>query len=98
MASGFSLGKLFSKKIGGGVRSPREVKPGMRYRQTRQLGSVWVVKRMVHTLGNDLPHAMIAREEVESDTRVISVSALRDSHFYRYVPAEENPAETVEAD
>ncbi len=81
------------------MRSPREVKPGMRYQQTRQLGSVWVVKRMVKTLGNDIPHAMIAREEVESDTRVISVSALLDKHFFEYVPPKEAPPEgTVEAD
>jgi hypothetical protein len=91
MSSTFSLRKLFSKGSGGAMRSPREVKPGMRYQQTRQLGSVWVVKRMVNTLGNDLPHAMIVREEVESDTRVISVSALLDKHFFQYVPPKENP-------
>lgn len=91
MASGFSLSKLFSKKIG--TRSPREVKPGMRYRQTRQLGSIWIVKRQVKTLGNELPHVMIAREEMEDETRVISVSALRDSHFYRYIQPEDSPVE-----
>ena len=100
MPSGFSLGKLFSKGYRrSGGRGPREVKPGMRFQQTRQLGSVWVVKRMVHTLGYDIPHVMIAREEVESDTRVIAVSALQDKHFFQYVPPKENPPqETPEAD
>ncbi len=96
MASRFSLGKLFSKGYRrSGGRAPREVKPGMRFQQTRQLGSVWVVKRMVHTLGNDLPHAMIAREDVESDTRVIAVSALQDKHFFQYVPPKENPPQAT---
>ena len=91
MNTGFSLGKLFSKGLGGGVKSPREIQPGMRYQQTRQLGSIWIVKRAVKTLGNELPHVMIVREEMEDETRVISVSALQDPHFYRYVPAKDAP-------
>ena len=91
MNTGFSLGKLFSKGLGGGVKSPKEIQPGMRYQQTRQLGSIWIVKRAVKTLGNELPHVMIAREEMEDETRVISVSALQDPHFYRYVPAKDTP-------
>ena len=91
MLSGFSLRKLFSKGGGALARRPREVKPGMRYQKTPQLDSVWVVKRMVHTLGKDIPHALIAREEVDSDTRVISVSALQDRHFFQYLPPKENP-------
>ncbi len=95
MNTGFSLGKLFSKGLGGGVKSPREIQPGMRYQQTRQLGSIWIVKRAVKTLGNELPHVMIVREEMEDETRVISVSALQDPHFYRYVPAKDAPHQEV---
>ena len=91
MNTGFSLSKLFSKGLGSGVKSPREIQPGMRYQQTRQLGSIWIVKRTVKTLGNELPHVMIAREEMEDETRVISVSALQDTHFYKYVPAKDVP-------
>jgi len=92
MSRKFSLGKLFTKNGGHpSGRAPREVEVGMRYQQTRQLGSVWVVKRKVEAFGQSLPHVMIAREEVDSDTRVISVSALQDRHFFRFVPHEENP-------
>ena len=92
MNTGFSLSKLFSKGLGSGVKSPKEIQPGMRYQQTRQLGSIWIVKRVVKTLGNELPHVMIAREEMQDETRVIAVSALQDSHFYKYVPAKDAPS------
>ncbi len=94
MASGFSLKKLFG---GDGWSGPRTIEAGMRYRQTRQMGSIWVVIRTVKPLNNDLPHVMIAREGYMDETRVISVSALRDRNFYRYVqpedPFEEDPAD-----
>ena len=95
MNTGFSLSKLFSKGLSGGVKSPKEIQPGMRYQQTRQLGSIWIVKRAVKTLGNELPHVMIAREEMEDETRVIAVSALQDTHFYKYVPAKDAPQQEI---
>lgn len=88
MASGFSLKKLFGKTAQN-WSGPRDIKVGMRYRQTRQMGSIWVVIRTVKPLGNELPHVMIAREGYMDETRVISVSALRDRNFYRFVPTEE---------
>jgi len=88
MAGNFSLRKLFSSDSWSG---PREIEVGMRYRQTRQMGSVWVVIRTVKPLGNELPHVMIAREGYMDETRVISVSALRDRNFYRYIPPDDTP-------
>lgn len=92
MASAFSLKKLFGKTAQN-WSGPRDVEVGMRYRQTRQMGSIWIVIRTVKPLGNELPHVMIAREGYLDETRVISVSALRDRNFYRYVPPEDPPVE-----
>jgi hypothetical protein len=100
MAGGFSLKKLFGKGAAG-WSGPKTVEPGMRFRQTRQLGSIWKVTRKVESFGQSLPHVMIIREGYEDETRVISVSALRDTRFYQFIPpeegAEENPPQTNEA-
>lgn len=85
MVSGFSLSKLFHKR---GARQPRDISPGMRYKQLSQLGSVWVVKRLVRPAGQGLPHVMIEREGEGGDTRVIAVAALKDTSAYRYLPPE----------
>ncbi len=90
MAAKFSLRKLFSND-GHGWSGPKDIRVGMRYRQTRQMGSVWIVIRTVKPLGNELPHVMIAREGYLDETRVISVSALRDRNFYRFIPPEDPP-------
>lgn len=92
MGNGFSLNKLFGKG-GAGWSGPKTVEPGMRFRQTRQLGSIWKVTRKVESFGQSLPHVMIVREGYEDETRVISVSALRDSRFYRFIPPEEKAEE-----
>lgn len=44
-------------------------------------GRVWVVIRL-WTASDGLPHARMENEGRERETRIISVSALMDRHFY----------------
>ena len=83
MALGFSLEKFFAN---GHSHGPKTIKPGMRYRQTRQLGRVWVVKRKLEPAASALPHVMIACENAEYETRVIAESALKDSEYFQFLP------------
>ena len=92
MSPGFSLGKLFTN---GHNHEPESIKPGMRYRQTPQLGRVWVVKRKLEPAAAMLPHVMIYCEDYELETRVIAESALKDAEYFKFLP-ESKPAEASE--
>ncbi|HXV73957.1 MAG TPA: hypothetical protein VD713_04440 [Sphingomonadales bacterium] len=61
----------------------------MRFKEVGNFGSVWVVTRMVKPLNSVIPHVVITPESVESEARVISANALRDSAFYKYLPPAE---------
>jgi hypothetical protein len=95
MAEGFSLRRLFFKD-GGSVRAPKDIAPGMRFKEKGKLGSVWVVTRTVKPFASAIPHVVIAPENVASEARVISTHALRDASFYKYLPPAP-PAETPKA-
>jgi len=47
-------------------------------------GKIWTVVRL-WTTTDGLPHARIENEGQQSETRIMSISALTDPHFY--VPA-----------
>ena len=46
---------------------------------------VWVVTRL-WTTADGLPHARLKGESRDGETRIISVSALTDRHFYSPAP------------
>ena len=48
-------------------------------------GRVWVVVRL-WTASDGLPHARLEIEGRHSETRIMSVSALHDYHFYTPAP------------
>ena len=87
MPGGFSLSKIFFKG-GGAARAPKDILPGMRFKEAGGLGSVWVVTRLVKPFRSAIPHVVIAPEGVDAEARIISASALKDSSFYNYLPPE----------
>jgi len=87
MVGGFSLRKILFKG-GGFARAPKDIAPGMRFKERGSLGSIWVVTRLVKPFASAIPHAVIAPEGAEGEARIISTIALKDSAFYKYLPPE----------
>lgn len=66
---------LFKRKAPTVQLSDRFIKRGDSH------GNVWVVVRL-WTAGDGIPHAQIERAGQQRETRIISVSALADRHFF----------------